>query len=307
MVLVARFAIRLSNLAFEAAEHGTLKLPWVYPETAQPTRRLVTGLLWVFALALAYPYLPGSETDAFKGVSVFVGLIISLGSSGIVNQVMSGLTLTYSRALHVGDFVKIGDHEGTVVHLGSLSTKLKTARREEVTIPNAVVVSHTTTNYSRHADGEGVFVPTSITIGYDVPWRQVHALMLLAAERTNGLRREPPPRVLQTALQDFYVQYTLLACLEHAHLRVPTLPRCTPTSRTRSTNTACRSCRPTTKPIPPIRRSCRARSGTRRPPPRRRRTATEIRGHDLTPAFAHECRRRLPTVALAKVGRPDCE
>ena len=200
-----------------------LTLPWVYPETAQPTRRLVTGLLWVFALAMAYPYLPGSETDAFKGVSVFVGLIISLGSSGIVNQVMSGLTLTYSRALHVGDFVKIGDHEGTVVHLGSLSTKLKTARREEVTIPNAVVVSHTTTNYSRHADGEGVFVPTSITIGYDVPWRQVHALLLLAAERTNGLRREPPPRVLQTALQDFYVQYTLLACFEHAHLRVATL------------------------------------------------------------------------------------
>ena len=223
IVLVVRFAIRLSNLLFEAAEHGTVTLPWVYPETAQPTRRLVTGLLWVFALALAYPYLPGSETDAFKGVSVFVGLMISLGSSGIVNQVMSGLTLTYSRALHVGDFVKIGDHEGTVVHLGSLSTKLKTARREEVTIPNAVVVSHTTTNYSRHAGGEGVFVPTSITIGYDVPWRQVHALLLLAAERAKGLRREPAPRVQQTALQDFYVQYTLLACLDQPHMRASTL------------------------------------------------------------------------------------
>ena len=102
IVLVTRFAVRLSNLAFEAAEHGTLKLPWVYPETAQPTRRLVTGLLWVFALTMAYPYLPGSQTDAFKGISVFVGLMISLGSSGIVNQVMSGLTLTYSRALLVG-------------------------------------------------------------------------------------------------------------------------------------------------------------------------------------------------------------
>ncbi len=223
IVLVTRFAVRLSNLAFEAAEHGTLKLPWVYPETAQPTRRLVTGLLWVFALTMAYPYLPGSQTDAFKGISVFVGLMISLGSSGIVNQIMSGLTLTYSRALLVGDFVRIGDHEGTVVHLGSLSTKLKTVRREEITIPNAVVTSQTTTNYSRHADHEGVFVPSSITIGYDVPWRQVHALLLLAAERTNGLRREPPPRVQQTALQDFYVQYTLLACVEHAHLRAATL------------------------------------------------------------------------------------
>jgi small-conductance mechanosensitive channel len=223
IVLITRFAVRLSSLVFEAVEHGTVTIPWVYPETAQPTRRLVAGLLWVFALAVAYPYLPGSETDAFKGVSVFVGLIISLGSSGIVNQVMSGLTLTYSRALHVGDFVKIGDHEGTVVHLGSLSTKLKTARREEITIPNAVVVSHTTTNYSKHANGEGVFVPTSITIGYDVPWRQVHALLLLAAERTSGIRRDPKPRVLQTALQDFYVEYTLLACLEHPQLRVPTL------------------------------------------------------------------------------------
>jgi small-conductance mechanosensitive channel len=223
IVLITRFTIRLSTLIFDGVEHGTVTIPWVYPETAQPTRRLVSGLLWMFALAVAYPYLPGSETDAFKGVSVFVGLMISLGSSGIVNQVMSGLTLTYSRALHVGDFVKIGDHEGTVVHLGSLSLKLKTARREEITIPNAVVVSQTTTNYSRHSDPEGVFVPTSITIGYDVPWRQVHALLLLAAERTTGFRPEPKPRVLQTALQDFYVQYTLFACLEHPALRVVTL------------------------------------------------------------------------------------
>jgi small-conductance mechanosensitive channel len=223
IVLITRFAVRLSNLIFEAVERGTIAIPMIYPETAQPTRRLVAGLLWVFALALSYPYLPGSNTDAFKGVSVFVGLMISLGSSGIVNQVMSGLTLTYSRALHIGDFVKIGDHVGTVVHMGSLSTKLKTGRREEVTIPNAVVVSQTTTNYSKHANSEGVYVPTSITIGYDSPWRQVHALLLLAAERTAGIRREPKPRVLQTALQDFYVQYTLQACLEQPHLQAGTL------------------------------------------------------------------------------------
>jgi small-conductance mechanosensitive channel len=179
--------------------------------------------LWVFALALAYPHLPGSGTDAFKGVSVFVGLMISLGSSGIVNQVMSGLTLTYSRALRLNDFVRIGDVEGTVTHLGSLSTKLKTLLREEITIPNAVVVSTQTTNYSRLADVEGVFVKTQVTIGYDTPWRQVKALLLLAASRTTGVRETPPPAVRQSALEDFYVEYTLLVCLEDPASRLVTL------------------------------------------------------------------------------------
>ena len=123
-----------------------------------------------------------------------------------MNQIMSGFTLTYSRSLRLGDFVKVGDIEGTVVHLGRLATKIKTARREEITIPNAVVVTNATTNYSRLADTEGVFVPTSITIGYDTPWRQVQALLLLAAARTGDLRKDPPPVVRQTALQDFYVQ-----------------------------------------------------------------------------------------------------
>jgi small-conductance mechanosensitive channel len=204
-------------------EDGRISLPYVYPETAQPTRRLVSILLWLLALALSYPYLPGSESDAFKGVSVFVGLVVSLGSSGIVNQIMSGLTITYSRALRLGDFVKIGDVEGTVTHVGALSTKVKTPHAEDVTIPNAVVVSHVTTNYSRFAETEGVYVPTSITIGYDTPWRQVQALLLLGAARTAGVRKQPKPVVRQTALQDFYVQYTLLVCLEQPHLRAATL------------------------------------------------------------------------------------
>ena len=221
--VLTRLAIRIATIAFTAAEEGRISLPWVYPETAQPTRRLVDGLLWVFALALAFPHLPGSDTDAFKGVSVFVGLMISLGSSGIVNQVMSGFTLTYSRALRLNDFVRVGEVEGTVTHLGSLSVKLKTPRREEVTIPNAVVVAAQTTNYSRFADDEGVFVATKVTIGYDTPWRQVKALLLLAASRTTGVRETPAPAVRQSALQDFYVEYTLLVCLEDPASRVLTL------------------------------------------------------------------------------------
>jgi len=148
---------------------------------------------------------------------------VSLGSSGIMNQAMSGLMLTYSRALRVDDFVKVADIEGTVTNIGALSTKIRTPKNEEVTVPNAVMVSHATTNYSRLASSDGVYTPTSITIGYDAPWRQVHALLLLAAERTAGLREEPKPVVLQTALQDFYVQYTLLVCLEQPKRRAPTL------------------------------------------------------------------------------------
>jgi small-conductance mechanosensitive channel len=223
ILLFTRFIVRLAQVTFDGVEQGRMSLPYVYAETAQPTRRLVTTLIWVMGLVLAYPYLPGSNSDAFKGMSVFLGVVLSIGSSGIVNQMMSGLTITYSRAVRPGDFVKMGDVEGTVIQVGVLSIKVKTARREEVTIPNAVVMSQVTTNYSRFADTEGVFVPTSLTIGYDTPWRQVQALLLLAAERTPGIRTDPKPVVRQTALQDFYVQYTLLVCLESPQQRFLTL------------------------------------------------------------------------------------
>jgi small-conductance mechanosensitive channel len=186
ILLVTRFAVRLCQVMFHAVEEGRLSLPHAYPETAPSTRRLVSALIWLLGLVLAYPYLPGSNSDAFKGVSVFLGVVLSLGSSGIVNQIMSGLTITYSRAVRVGDFVRIGDVEGTISQLGTLSTKVKTPRREEVTIPNAVVMSQVTTNYSRLSDSESVFVPTSLTIGYDTPWRQVQALLLLAAASDAG-------------------------------------------------------------------------------------------------------------------------
>jgi small-conductance mechanosensitive channel len=219
IVVIARFVVRLVGLWFSAIESGRLAPRWIYPETAQPTRRLATALVWVFAIVVAYPYLPGSQTDAFKGVSVFLGLMVTFGSSGLVNQIMSGFMITYSRALRAGDFVRVGDVEGTVTQIGVLSTKLKTLKHEEVTIPNAVVVAQTATDYSRTGDIEGVLTPTSVTIGYDTPWRQVHSLLLLAAERTAGLRQAPAPVVLQAGLEDFYVKYTLLFSLERQQSR----------------------------------------------------------------------------------------
>lgn len=219
----ARLVTRLLGLWFHSVEQGRIKISWIYPETAVPTRRIVTALVWVFAIIVAYPYMPGSDTDAFKGVSVFLGLMLTLGSSGIMNQIMSGFMITYSRAVRLGDFVRIGDVEGTVVHLGVLSTKIKTLMREEITVPNAVVVSQTTTDYSRLAESEGVLTPTSVTIGYDAPWRQVHALLVMAAERTPGLRREPTPHVFQTGLEDFYVRYTLYVSLVRQEDRLVTM------------------------------------------------------------------------------------
>jgi len=219
IALITRFVCRVLGLWFRAVETGRVTARWIHPETAQPTRRLATTLLWLFAAVVSYPYLPGSHTEAFKGISVFLGLMVTLGSSGLVNQVMSGFTLTYSRALRLGDFVRIGDVEGTVTHLGVLSTKLRTLRNEDVTVPNAVVVSQTTTDFSRYNDSVGVFTPTFVTIGYDAPWRQVHAMLLEAAERTAGIRREPKSVVLQAGLEDFYVKYGLFVCLERQDKR----------------------------------------------------------------------------------------
>jgi small-conductance mechanosensitive channel len=225
IVIATRFAVRVAQLIFDAVEEGRLTLMWVYPETAAITRKLVTGLMWLFALVVAYPYVPGSGTDAFKGVSVFVGLVVSLGSGGLVNQIMSGLTLTYSRALRPGDFVRLGDElQGTVVHVGSLSTKIHTPLKEEVTIPNAVMISQCVTNFSRYAD-TGAFVATEITIGYDAPWRKVEALLLGAAAATAGVRGEPAPYVLQKRLEGSAVRYALMVSLEEQSRRGPILAR----------------------------------------------------------------------------------
>jgi small-conductance mechanosensitive channel len=223
IVIATRMLVRLVSAFFEAVEQGRITLSWLYPETAAPTRKLVIGALWLFALVIAYPYLPGSGTDAFKGVSVFIGLIISLGSTGIVNQLMSGLTVTYSRAVRVGDYVRVGELEGTVAHLGTLSMKIDTPWREQVTIPNSVLISREITNYSRSTTEVSVFATTHVTIGYDAPWRQVQDLLVRAAGRTPGVRREPAPIAMQVGLEDFYVKYVLAVSLEDPQARVPTL------------------------------------------------------------------------------------
>jgi hypothetical protein len=199
-VLVIFFLTRLVAQAasgfFIAVEEQRVFVAWLQPETAKATNRLAVVAIWLFGVTVAYPYIPGSETEAFKGISVFTGLMISLGSAGLVNQVMSGLVVVYARALKPGDFVAAGETVGVVSEVGLLSTKVVTPKAEEVTIPNAVLVGGKAVNYSKLAAPEGALVSTSVTIGYDAPWRQVHGLLLAAAGRTPGVQAQPEPFVL---------------------------------------------------------------------------------------------------------------
>ncbi|PSS58688.1 mechanosensitive ion channel family protein [Pseudomonas sp. BBP2017] len=191
------------------ARPGTIT--WLNHETLQPTTRLTSLAIWLFALAMAYPYLPGAGTEAFKGLSVLIGLMISLGASSVVGQAAAGLILTYTRTLRPGEFVRIGEHEGTVTELGMFTTSIRTGLGEVLTIPNSMITGAVTKNYSRVVQGAGYVVDTVVTIGYDTPWRQVEAMLLEAAQRTSGILQTPSPQVFQTALSDFYPEYRLVA------------------------------------------------------------------------------------------------
>ena len=214
IAFVARFATRLSGDVFAGIERGTLRLPGIHPETARATRRLVTTAIWLFAVVVAYPMLPGSGSDAFKGVSVFLGLMVTLGSSGVMGHLMSGLVIVYSRSLQAGDVVRVNDIEGKVTEVGALSVKVINSRREEFTIPNAVIVGTMVKNYSRLCRDSGPALTTGVTIGYDAPWRVVHEMLIDAAERTSGVIKHPAPVVFQPELSDFYVVYQIMVRLE---------------------------------------------------------------------------------------------
>ena len=217
--LVTRFVARTVDGLLERAKSEQARAVWLHPDTVDATRRIARVLIWLFAIVVAYPFIPGSSSSAFKGVSVFAGVVLSLGSSGLANQILSGLVLIYARALRVGDVVTVGETFGVVTDIGTVSTKILTPQQEEVTIPNTLMLGSSVTNYTR----TDAMVSTTVTIGYNAPWRQVESLLLLAAERTPGLRREPPPIVWQRALSDFYVEYTLLCPIERQIDRYPVL------------------------------------------------------------------------------------
>jgi small-conductance mechanosensitive channel len=208
--VLAQLSVRgMATFLTRAANSGE-SWGWLDQDTVGPARKLMTAAIWLFAFAMAYPYLPGSSTEAFKGVSVLVGVMLSLGGSGLVSQAASGMVLMYTRTLRVGEFVSIGGSEGTIVALGTFATRIRTGRGDELSVPNSLVMNQVTRNYSRAANGRCFVVDTEVTIGYDTPWRQVHLMLEEAARRTPGVLHDPAPRVFQTALGDFYPQYRLV-------------------------------------------------------------------------------------------------
>ncbi|MCK5675973.1 MAG: mechanosensitive ion channel, partial [Verrucomicrobia bacterium] len=175
----------------------------------------------VFAAVVAFPFIPGSSSPAFKGISIFMGVLLSLGSTSAVGNIVAGLVLTYMRPFVTDDFVEISGLRGTVVSRGTFSTRLKTPTNEIISIPNASVSANHIINFSRMAEKGGVNVGTAVTIGYDVPWRTVHELLIAAAKGVPDVLEAPPPKVLQISLDDFYVKYKLIVTTEHPELRFP--------------------------------------------------------------------------------------
>ncbi|BDS06481.1 mechanosensitive ion channel protein MscS [Oceaniferula spumae] len=192
-------------------------------DTAKATRRISVAAVWIIGIVLSYPYLPGSGSDAFKGISVLLGLMVSLGSSGMINQIMSGFVLLYSGSVRTGEYVKIGEIEGTVTEMGILAVKFLTPSGEYMTIPNAVMIGNPSTNYTRLCETTGVPITSVVTIGYDAPWRQVHELLISAAKETAGIEKHPAPRVIQNALSDWYAEYTLIGYAAAPEMRTPIL------------------------------------------------------------------------------------
>ena len=209
LFLVTRYALRLLRYYFSTLERGSTKLPNFEPEWSSPTYKLVRAAVLGIALVMSYPYLPGAGTDALRGVSLFVGLLISLGASTAVSGAIAGYINTFGRVFKVGDVIKVGEVLGVVRQTRLLTTKIHTVRNEEVTIPNATITNTSLINYSTLAREGGLILQIEVGVGYGVPWRQVHAMLLEAAGRTPDLLPAPPPFVLQRELGTFAVSYVL--------------------------------------------------------------------------------------------------
>jgi small-conductance mechanosensitive channel len=211
LYFMTRYTLKLVRVYFGNLADGRLVLPEFDREWAWPTYRLVRLVLIAFVLIVAYPYIPGSGSEAFKGISIFIGVMFSLGSSSVIGNMIAGYTMTYRRVFKTGDRVRIGDYVGDVEQVRILVTYLRTPKNEVVAIPNSTILNGEVVNYSTLAQKEGLILHTTVGIGYEAPWRQVEGMLLEAAARTPGLRREPPPFVRQLSLGDFCVTYEINA------------------------------------------------------------------------------------------------
>lgn len=211
LFFITRLGLRMVRSVFAAIEDNRLQIKGFETEWAWPTYKIARLVIIIFSLVIAYPYIPGSESAAFKGISIMLGVLFSLGSTSVISNVIAGYAMTYRRAFRIGDRVKIGETVGDVIERRILVTHLITPKNEEVVIPNSSILSGEVTNYSTMARAQGLILHTTVGIGYEVPWRQVEAMLLLAADQTEGLLKEPKPFIRQKSLADFAVNYELNA------------------------------------------------------------------------------------------------
>lgn len=212
-----KYLVRMVLYLAREIEAGRLKFNGFYPDWAMPTFHIVRFLLYAFMIAMIYPYLPGSKSGVFQGISVFVGLIVSLGSSTVIGNIIAGLVITYMRPFKMGDRIKLNDTTGDIIEKTPLVTRIRTPKNEVVTVPNSFIMSSHTVNYSTSAREYGLIIHSEVSIGYDVPWRQVNQILIDAALNTPGVVDDPRPFVLETSLSDWYPVYQINAYIKEAH------------------------------------------------------------------------------------------
>jgi small-conductance mechanosensitive channel len=219
ILVVTRFILRMIDYVFSAAERGLISLePWIHRDVARPTGLIVKVTVVVVTLFFIAPLIPGTGSTAARGISLILGLMISFGSTSSVGNFVAGIVLMYMRPFQLGERVRIGDTTGDVIERTFLYTKVLTIKNEEVMVPSLSALGAPLTNYTARARAQGLILHTAITIGYNVPWRQVHELLLRAASQTSHVLKEPKPFVLQTALNDFYVNYEINVHTDQASL-----------------------------------------------------------------------------------------
>jgi len=223
-ILITHYSLRFLKYFSLQIEKGKLKIPRFYPDWAAPTYKIFQVLMWAFTVAIVYPYLPGSDSRAFQGVSVFVGVIFSLGSSTAIGNLVAGLVITYMRPFKMGDRVKIKDITGFVVENNLMVVRLKTHKNEYVTFPNLIILGSNIINYntSSDEDEEGLIIFAEVTFGYSTPWQTVHDILINAAVATESIQKKPKPFVLQTKLDDYYACYQI-NCYTKDVRRVPAI------------------------------------------------------------------------------------
>lgn len=211
IIFITRLALKLLRFFYNGLHRGRIRYEALHPELVEPTYQLLRFMVITFALVAAFPFIPGSSSPVFRGLSIFIGFLLSLGSTSLVTNIVSGIVLTYTRGLKIGDRVKIEDALGDVIDRTLLVTRVRTIKNVIITIPNAKIMQNQIVNYSTLAQEKGLILHTSVTIGYDVPWRHVHRLLTDAARATHGILADPAPFVLQTSLDDYYISYELNA------------------------------------------------------------------------------------------------